>query len=107
MNTQLIINTTRSDEAYVAIEYNGIKKEKKTVSRIQKAQTVLPLISEILSENGLSIGELTDIRVMDTNGSLTGTRVGFAVANALGYILGIPVNGKLVSAQPSYADKWV
>ncbi len=69
-----------------------------------KSQVVLLLIDEILKENKLKPTDLTQIEVNLGPGSFTGLRVGVAVANTLGYILKIPVNGNKVGdlAEPLY-----
>ena len=58
------------------------------------SQVLLPMIVKILKKNKLKFSELTAIEVNVGPGSFTGTRVGVAVANALGYALNLPVNGK-------------
>lgn len=69
-----------------------------------KSQVVLLLIEEILKQNKLKITDITQIEVSLGPGSFTGVRVGVAVANTLGFILKIPVNGNKVGdlAQPLY-----
>jgi tRNA threonylcarbamoyladenosine biosynthesis protein TsaB len=47
-----------------------------------------------LSEADLKKSDLNEIKVATGPGSYTGLRVGVAVANALAFALGIPVNGK-------------
>ena len=67
-------------------------------SLIQKqktgSQALIPLITKILKAKKISLSDLSGIEVNPGPGSFTGTRVGVSVANALGYALSIPVNGK-------------
>jgi tRNA threonylcarbamoyladenosine biosynthesis protein TsaB len=65
---------------------------------------VLILIDKLLREYGLRIKDITRIEVNLGPGSFTGVRVGASVANALGFSLKIPVNGKKVGdlAEPLY-----
>jgi tRNA threonylcarbamoyladenosine biosynthesis protein TsaB len=63
-------------------------------ARQEKAQKLLPFINEILEKEGKKIKEIKEIEVNTGPGSFTGLRVGVSVANALGWALGIPVNGK-------------
>ena len=58
------------------------------------SQIVLPMITELLTQKGKSLNDLTEIEVFTGPGSFTGLRVGVSIANALGYALKIPVNGK-------------
>ena len=77
------------------------------------SQALLPLILKLFRtyNPGLSsqiqsgIGswdELEGIEVETGPGSFTGLRVGVSVANALGFALGIPVNGKKVETKLQY-----
>ena len=59
-----------------------------------KAQQVLPMTKAILEKYDLTLQDLTAIHVNTGPGSFTGLRVGIAIANCLGYLLKIPVNGK-------------
>lgn len=65
-------------------------------SKILKSESVLLLIDKILSNHNISLPELRGIEVVSTNGSFTGLRVGVSVANALGYLLNLSVNGEKI-----------
>lgn len=89
----LKIDTTKSPEITVGISDKGssiqlVKKQK------PGSQVLLPLIIKILKKKKIKFSDLTSIQVSPGPGSFTGTRVGVSVANALGYALAIPVNGK-------------
>lgn len=91
----LKINTTKREEVTVELEdpkTGNIYKlaEKQKIG----SQALLPMIVRILKKNKQKFSDLTEIRVNPGPGSFTGTRVGVAVANALGFGLSIPVNGK-------------
>jgi tRNA threonylcarbamoyladenosine biosynthesis protein TsaB len=62
------------------------------------------MLTEMLAAQSLSLDDLKEIEVHPGPGSYTGLRVGFTIANALGYLLGIPVNGKTMAdpAVPVY-----
>jgi tRNA threonylcarbamoyladenosine biosynthesis protein TsaB len=60
----------------------------------RKAQAVLPLLEELLTQRHLELKDLTGIEVNPGPGSFTGVRVGVTIANTLAWILKIPVNGK-------------
>ena len=73
----------------------SLKKEGKVIKLLSEeneygSQVLLPLIKKIVDVNCL-----TAIEVETGPGSFTGLRVGVSVANALGFSLGIPVNGKV------------
>jgi tRNA threonylcarbamoyladenosine biosynthesis protein TsaB len=102
MKITLCIDTSLIDTVRVAIECDGRRHEKISQSRVLKSQMVLPLIEEILAERVLKLSDITNIEVVTINGSFTGLRVGSSVANALGYLLDIPVNGKRTLVNPTY-----
>lgn len=66
------------------------------------SDSLVPLIEEALRANNVKLADITEISVVAGSGSFTGLRVGAAVANALGYLLGVPVNGKRSVAIPTY-----
>lgn len=93
MKSILFIDTSRSEKIMVAIEVNGKKVEKSAV-RPSQAQMVLPMIEEILRAQKLKLTDIGEIKVNAGPGSFTGIRVGIAVAQMLGKLLNVPVNGK-------------
>jgi tRNA threonylcarbamoyladenosine biosynthesis protein TsaB len=92
---KLSIDTSDGEE--VAIKLDG--KEFREKARKQKSQRLLPLIEETLKTEGKSLQDLDEIEVNTGPGSFTGLRVGVSIANALGWALGIPVNGKNVEEE--------
>jgi len=94
MNVILSIDTSDNKEIKVGLTIEG--KEyllQKPLDR-QKAQVVLPLLDELLKEHGLKLQNITAITVNPGPGSFTGLRVGVTIANTLGFLLHVPINGK-------------
>ena len=91
----LKIDTTIHKEVKVELKDPKNGKVQKLVQK-QKlgSQVLLPMIIKILKKNELVLKDLTAIEVNLGPGSFTGTRVGVSVANALGFAIDIPVNGK-------------
>lgn len=98
------IDTSDNKKINVKLEVNEIKNNLSSESVILKSEAVLPLIDKLLKNNDLKIEEIDKIRVNTGPGSYTGLRVGASVANALGFALKIPVNGKKIGelARPVY-----
>lgn len=91
----LKIDTTNTEEIIVWLEDTKSNKTDKIISKQERgSQVLLPMIVKILKKNKADFKDIGQIRVNPGPGSFTGTRVGVAVANALGYALGVPVNGK-------------
>ena len=91
----LKIDTTISQEVTVELieKESGLKDQLVQTQKLG-SQVLLPLIVKILKKNKIGFSDLTGINVNPGPGSFTGTRVGVAVANALGFALNIPVNNK-------------
>jgi tRNA threonylcarbamoyl adenosine modification protein YeaZ len=102
MPVTLFIDTSAINTAKISLDIDGKRFEKTSESKIMKSQMVLPMIEEILLEHKLKLSDITEIIVGTGSGSFTGLRVGATVANALGYLLDIPVNGKKTLAIPTY-----
>lgn len=94
MPMTLYINT--KDQKNVTVVLKKADKELDFMSDQNEfgSQILLPLIQKLLEKNSLEFKDLTAIEVETGPGSYTGIRVGVSVANALGFSLGIPVNGK-------------
>jgi tRNA threonylcarbamoyladenosine biosynthesis protein TsaB len=98
----LIIDTSSNKEVEVGLEVNGKKSFLKSqVDR--KTQAVLPLIDQLLKSHDLTLKDLTEISVNEGPGSFTGLRVGVSIANVLGFLLKIPVNGEKIIIEPVYS----
>lgn len=87
---KLFIDTSDRDKIIVGVS----KKRFETSAKKGASQKLLSFIDEILKKEGTSINQISEIEVNTGPGSFTGLRVGVAIANALGWVLGIPVNGK-------------
>lgn len=99
----LFIDTTGIREARVAIEVNGKRYERESSSAALRSQAVLPLIEELTGDASIQLSDITGITVGEGPGSFTGLRVGLAVANMLGVLLKVPVNGKKALVTPRYS----
>lgn len=88
-SVSLYINTANNQETVIKIDGNGVKDEVIYKGKNPQAQTVLPGIEEILNKHNLQVGDVKQVKFYPGPGSYTGLRVGAAVANTLGWILGI------------------
>ncbi len=91
----LFIDTTSRDEVLLELEVNGEKFSKKNKILQNKKEMALKLIGDFLKEHKLNPQDLSEIKVNPGPGSFTGVRVGVSIANAMGFALKIPVNGKI------------
>ncbi len=103
----LFIDTTNNKKILVGISINGKKFIEEEVVPAKSAQRVLPLIEGILKKHKLTPSDITAIKVNQGPGSFTGVRVGVAIGNACAFVLGIPINGTLItlgksSVEPKY-----
>lgn len=98
----LWINTSDRKRIEVALK----KGDKVVYSKFKEndfgSQVLLKLITDILKENRLEFSDLTGIEIEKGPGSYTGLKVGASVANALGFSLKIPVNGKKFEVELTY-----
>lgn len=95
MSKVIFIDTSDNQKAIVILKI-GNKQYRKEVKGERKSQIVLSLIDEILKKNKLKLADLSGIEVNTGPGSFTGVRIGVAIANALGFVLKIPINGKKI-----------
>ena len=93
MNT-LILDTSDNKEITVGLIINGEKDIQVKKITSNKTQIILPMIDEILKKHSLKPEDLSKIEINTGPGSFTGLRVGIAIANALSFVLKIPINGK-------------
>ena len=96
MSNIIYIDTTNNKEMSVGLKTDTHEDIRKKTLDTRKAQVVLPLVEELLQEHKLELKDITGIEVNPGPGSFTGVRVGLAIANTLGYLLKVPVNGRNV-----------
>jgi tRNA threonylcarbamoyl adenosine modification protein YeaZ len=96
---KLFIDTSRTERIRICID----ETEYITDSRIGKSQRLLPFIVDTLTSLGKTLSDITEIGVHTGPGSFTGLRVGVTVADTLGFVLQIPVNGVLM-AEKKYTE---
>ena len=89
-----------SDRDKIIIILDG--KHWEFTSKNQKPQDLVSLIEETLKKEKVNLKEIKEIEVNLGPGSFTGLKIGVAVANALGFALDIPVNGKRQLVLPRY-----
>lgn len=87
---KLYIDTSSNQQTVVRLGAKELVKD----SSVWRSQVVLPMIKELLGNRNFK--EITEIEVNPGPGSFTGLRVGVAIANALGFALGVRVNGRSV-----------
>lgn len=101
----LLIDTTSSEEVKIGLNIDGKELVEKKKMDAKKREIVLELIQRLLKKHKVSLKDLNEIKVSTGPGSFTGIRVGIAIANALGFALKIPVNGKIGGeTNPIYND---
>lgn len=89
----LTIDTSNASSLTVSLTVEAIEFIKHENTGLFRSMRLLPLCLEVLTEHDLSWQDITAINVVNKKGSITGLRVGFAVSNTLGFLLGVPVNG--------------
>ncbi|MBI2599395.1 tRNA (adenosine(37)-N6)-threonylcarbamoyltransferase complex dimerization subunit type 1 TsaB [Candidatus Daviesbacteria bacterium] len=100
----MILHIDTKDQKIVRLSLKDKDKIIKTLSEENEygSQVLLPLIEKLLKEEKLEYKDLKGIEVETGPGSFTGLRVGVSVANALGFALRIPVNGKKMETELQY-----
>lgn len=99
---RLIIDTTEPSKTTIKLQLDK-RIDEITEGNIPKSQKTLVLIDKILKKNKINPTDIDEIEVNTGPGSFTGTRVGIAIANALGFGLDVKVNGKKSkTATPKY-----
>lgn len=95
-NVVLVMDTADNKKIAVSLIINGKRdiQTKRIISN--KTQVILPMIDKILKKHSLELKDLSGININVGPGSFTGLRIGLAIANALSFVLKIPINGKKI-----------
>lgn len=88
---KLYIDTSDSEKIIVGLDNEKFESKAKQ----RASQRLLPFIEEVLKKKKKTVKEITEVQANSGPGSFTGLRVGVAVANTLGWVLKVPVNGRL------------
>lgn len=108
-DVRLIIDTRSNEKTIITLVIDGKKAEESLHSDHAHSQAVLPLIEKLLTKKHLATSDITQIEVPVDTGSYTGRRVGVAIAQTLGTLLSVPVNGKPANQPveiPYDTDRW-
>ena len=81
---KLIIDTTDAKKTTIKL-LSDKRTDEITQVNIPKSQIALILIDKLIRRNKINPADLDEIEVNTNPGSFTGTRVGIAIANALGF----------------------
>lgn len=95
---KLYIDTSHHEKIIVGVGDKNYESQ----ARKGASQKLLPLINSALKKNKISMQEIDEIIVEIKGESFTGLRVGVSVANTLGWLLKIPVNGQKKPVYPHY-----
>lgn len=91
---KLYIDTRDNKKIIIRISSNSKTFEEAAPAAKDKSQAALLLIEKVLKKAKIKTSEISEIEVEKGPGAFTGIRVGVAIANALGFSLNIPINGK-------------
>ena len=89
----LILDTADNKKISIALKINDKKYILTQKISSNKTQIVLPMIDKMLKKHKVKLKDIHEVEVNTGYGSFTGIRVGMAIANALGFVLKIPVKG--------------
>ena len=80
--------------------------DKEFVNKVDspRNQDVFGFFLSCLEKENLKQEDITEVEVNPGPGSFTGTRIGVTIANALGFALGIKVNGQKDPIEPIYSS---
>ncbi len=89
---KLYINTSSNQKTLVMLGDMELIKD----ASVWRSQVVLPMIESLLKTQKKSLKDITAIEINPGPGSFTGLRVGAAIANTLGFALGLDSEHKIV-----------
>jgi tRNA A37 threonylcarbamoyladenosine modification protein TsaB len=100
---RIILFIDTSDSKKIVL---GLDGERKTIGVAQKDKSLLDNIVIFLKEKGCTLDCIKQIKINPGPGSFTGLRVGFSVANLLGWYFSVPVNSLMISQQQVALPKY-
>ena len=105
----LTIDSRDAKKTEISVVGDGVEEKVTSDAPQSHSQVILPYIEEALKKHAATLTDIADITVLVDHGSFTGRRVGVTIAQTLGVLLQIPVNGKPAGEPidiPYEQDKW-
>lgn len=95
----LYIDSTDNTQVLIRLD------DKEFVNKVDspRNQDVFGFLLSCLEKENIHQEDISEVEVNPGPGSFTGTRIGVTIANALGFALGIPVNGQKNPVEPVYS----
>lgn len=93
--TYVLTIDTATPTSVIGLFADGLLVDARTSQEMRRADDVLAMIADMLTDNRVTVRDLTQVIVRRGSGSYTGLRVGVTIANTLGWSLAIPVIGVL------------
>lgn len=96
---KLFIDSTDNSKVIIRLD------DKEYINRVDspRNQDVFGFLLSCLEKENYHQEDISEITVNPGPGSFTGTRIGVSIANALGFALGVKVNGQDKPVEPIYS----
>lgn len=91
MNFKILALDASTEMCSVALYHQGEITYKEQISPREHAQTILPLINQLLIDSGITLKALDAIALGAGPGSFTGVRIGVSVAQGLAFGANLPL----------------
>lgn len=98
----LAFDTTANSVSVALLNESGVIASRCLEMVRGQGEALIPMISDIMTESGHQMNELTDVAVSVGPGSFTGVRVGLATARGIGLALGISMHGVTTFEMAAY-----
>jgi len=89
--SRILAVETATHACSVAVAWDGERRELLRLARNQHAETLVPMVEQLLAEHQCALEQLDALAFGSGPGSFTGLRIGIAVAQGLAYGAGLPV----------------
>ena len=95
----MILKIDSTNNIELKLSLNQVEKKIQYLS--PRNQDLLKELEKFLTTHGVTLSQLTNIKVATGPGNFTSLRVGVAIASALSFALNIPINGKKPGSTPA------
>ncbi|KKT73710.1 MAG: Inactive metal-dependent protease-like protein [Candidatus Collierbacteria bacterium GW2011_GWB1_44_6] len=97
---KLYLDSTDNTQVIIRLD------DKEFINKVDspRNQNVFGFLLSCLEKENYKQEDITEIEVNAGPGSFTGSRIGVSIANALGFALGVKVNGQTNPIEPIYSS---